>query len=86
MTTVDRSSVAELWFGPQVLDEFGPDDDDPTPADLDALATALVAANDGARPTVRVLEAIELGTRNPTTGFLGPASRRRVRAWHRRLG
>ena len=38
----------------------------PTQGDLDALATAMTAANDGVRPTARVLE--ETNLPNPASG------------------
>lgn len=53
----ERVVVAMLWSGARVLDRLEPGDPEPTPEELDALATALTPWNDDCvRPTVRVLE------------------------------
>jgi len=48
--------VVTLWSGPQVVRRLGPDDSDPSAEELDAIATAMTAPNDGVRPVVRVVE------------------------------
>jgi hypothetical protein len=53
---VIRTVVVELWTGALVVQRLGPDDPDPTLAELDAIAVAHIAANDGVRPVVRVME------------------------------
>jgi len=62
--------VAELWHGRRVI---GPAPDPPlTQADLDALAVALTAQNDGLRPTVRVVERFPALRRRAAAGSLHP--------------
>lgn len=64
-----RNVVVQLWTGGIVAARLSDDHADPTPAELDAIATAWTAANDGVRPVVRVLEASNL----PSIGARGPA-------------
>ncbi len=47
--------IVQLWTGAKVVRRLGPGDPEPTPADLDAIAVAWTAWNDGVRPVARVL-------------------------------
>lgn len=51
-----RVVVVELWTGTRAVRTLRSGESDPAQAELDAIATAHVAANDGVRPIVRVLE------------------------------
>lgn len=51
-----RTVIAELWTGAVVVRRLGPDEPNPTVAELDAIATTMTPRNDGVRPVVRVLE------------------------------
>lgn len=53
-----RSVVVTMWTGAREVARLGPDDSDPTAADLDAIAAAWLTWNDGVLPVVRVLEAM----------------------------
>ena len=53
---MNREIVVTLWTGAVPVRPLAPDDPDPTQAELDELATAWTAHNDGIRPVVRVLE------------------------------
>lgn len=70
---MSRSVVVTLWSGARIVQRLGPGDPDPTQAELDAIATEWLAANDGVRPVVRVLE--KAPTRRPfgIGPDLGPA-------------
>jgi hypothetical protein len=75
-----RNVVVQLWSGSVIAARLEHDDPDPTQADLDAIATAWIAANDGVRPSVRVLEQSNV----PSPASLhGPAGSppHKVRAW-----
>ncbi len=58
-----RTVVVMLWTGSVIIDRLGPTDPEPELADLDAIATAWTAANDGVRPSVRILEEANLPNR-----------------------
>lgn len=51
-----RTIIAQLWSGPIVVRRLAAGDPAPTVAELDAIATALIASNDGIRPVIRILE------------------------------
>ncbi len=63
-----RNVIVELWTGARIAARLGSGDPDPTQADLDAIAVAWTASNDGVRPAVRVLQQSSLPGRS-----LGPA-------------
>ncbi|MEJ7783810.1 MAG: hypothetical protein WKF96_03335 [Solirubrobacteraceae bacterium] len=56
-----RVIVATLWSGPIVVRRLAAADAAPSLAELDQIATAMVARNDGIRPVVRVLERSGIG-------------------------
>jgi len=51
-----RMIVAQLWSSPVIVRRLAAADPVPTVAELDAIATAMTASNDGIRPVVRLLE------------------------------
>ena len=57
-----RDVVVELWTGAQIVRRLGPDDVNPTQAELDEIAVAFIGPNDGAMPTCRVMQRFGLPT------------------------
>jgi hypothetical protein len=55
-----RTVVVLLWRGPLALQHLAPGEPDPTPEELDAIATEYAAWSQGVRPSVRVLEAVTM--------------------------
>ncbi len=51
-----RMIVALLWSSPVIVRRLAAADPVPTVAELDAIATAMTARNDGIRPVVRLME------------------------------
>lgn len=53
-----RHVVVSTFDGCTVVQRLGPDDVDPSPAELEAIASAWVASSGGVKPTVRIVEAM----------------------------
>lgn len=68
-----RTIIVELWTGAQIVQRLGSDADDPSQPELDAIATAMTASNDGVRPVVRVVEQFRLPRARGVGGVGGPA-------------
>ena len=68
-----RTVIVQLWTGPQIVKRLGSSDPNPTQAELDAIAVAWTAWNEGVRPVVRVVEQVRLPALRGVGGAAGPA-------------
>ncbi len=51
----DRLVMATMWNGPFTLAQLAPGEDEPTPAEVEDVATKLIPANGGVKPVVRTV-------------------------------
>jgi len=72
---VTRAVTVQLWDGVTVVRRLGPDDPEPTPAELDAVAVAYIPWNDGVKPNVRVLAVSKLPWMHEAMGPAGSVPR-----------